>query len=166
VHLLIFCHLIHEKKSYSSLLRRILSFFTNSPPRRFFFKPPILNFFNADFAIVTPQKELILIEIERTTTRLMNKDGGMAGPLRHAFDQVHDWLHTLDEHRLAALDALKIDRNLVSSIRGVVIAGRDRGYDAQHLRRLKGVDYGKVIFLTYDDLLFSLIALLRRMESL
>lgn len=40
----------------------------------------------------------------------MKKDGGVAAPLSHAFDQVRDWLHTVDEHRLAVLDSLKIDR--------------------------------------------------------
>jgi Domain of unknown function (DUF4263) len=136
------------------------------PAEKIFFKPPILTFFNADFAIVTPQKELIFIEIEKAITRLMRKDGGATAELQHAFDQVHGWLHVVDEHRLAVLDSLKIDRSLVSSIRGVVIAGRDLGYDAQHLRRLKGIDRGRVTFLTYDDLLFGLIALLHRMKSL
>ena len=136
------------------------------PAEKLFFKPSILTFFHADFAIVTPQKELILVEIEQSSIRLMTKKGGMAAPLQHAFDQVRDWLHSVDEHRLAVLDTLNIDRDLVSSIRGVVIAGRDLGYDAQHLRRLKGTDWGRVTFLTYDDLLFGLGALLRRMRNL
>ena len=40
------------------------------PADEIFFKPPILTSFKADFAIVTPQKELILIELEKTTTKL------------------------------------------------------------------------------------------------
>ncbi|MCI5158052.1 MAG: DUF4263 domain-containing protein [Candidatus Electrothrix sp. AUS1_2] len=80
------------------------------PSEKLFPKPPILTFFYADFAVVIPQRELILIELEKTTTRLMKKDGGVAAPLSHAFDQVRDWLHTVDEHRLAVLDSLKIDR--------------------------------------------------------
>jgi hypothetical protein len=48
----------------------------------------------------------------------------------------------------------------------VVIAGRDSGYDAEHLRKLKGRDWGKVSFLTYDDMLFSVDALIRKMEVL
>ena len=136
------------------------------PAERIIPKPPILTSYVADFGIVTPQKELILIELEKTTTRLMKKDGGIAAPLSHAFDQVRDWLHEVDEHRLAVLDSLHIERDDVSSVRGVVIAGRDSGYDARDLRKLKGADWGRVIFLTYDDLLFALDALIRRVEVL
>jgi hypothetical protein len=136
------------------------------PAERILPKPPILTSYVADFGIVTPQKELILIELEKTATRLMKKDGGMAAPLSHAFDQVRDWLHEVDEHRLAVLDSLHIDRDEVSAIRGVVIAGRDSGYDARDLRKLKGNDYGRISFLTYDDLLFSLDALILRFEGL
>lgn len=136
------------------------------PAIRLFTKPPILTEYFADFAIVTPQKELILVEIEKTTTRLIKKDGGVAADLGHAFDQVRSWLHVVDEHRLAVLDSLKIDRNEVSAVRGVVIAGRDQGYDALHLRRLKGQDWGRISLLTYDDLLFALDSLIARMGKL
>lgn len=133
---------------------------------RLFSKPPILTFFVADFAVLTPNKELILVELEKTTTRLLKKDGGLASPLSHAFDQLRDWLHVFDEHRLAVLDTLKIEREEVGAIRGIVIAGRDAGYDAHHLRKLKGEDRGRVTLLTYDDLLFALAALVGRMEGL
>ena len=54
----------------------------------------------------------------------------------------------------------------MGSVRGVVIAGRDRGYDAEHLRRLKGVDRGRIMFLTFDDLAFGLAALVGKMSRL
>ncbi len=137
------------------------------PSERLFPKPPILTSFVADFAVVTPQRELILIELEKTTTRLMNKDGGVASDLTHAFDQVSNWLHTIDEHRLAVLDSLKIDREQVSLVRGVVIAGRDIGYDAHHLRTLKGRnDRGRIVLLTYDDIAFALDALIQKIDAL
>ena len=136
------------------------------PAVRLFTKPPILTHFFADFAIVTPQKELLLIEIEKTTTRLIKKDGGIAADLSHAFDQVHSWLHVVDEHRLAAIDAINIDRIEVSAVRGIVIAGRDLGYDSLHLRRMKGQDRGRITLFTYDDLLFALDSLISRMSRL
>jgi hypothetical protein len=46
------------------------------PAQQLFFKPSILSRFNADFAIVTPEKELVLIEIERASTRLLRSNGG------------------------------------------------------------------------------------------
>lgn len=134
------------------------------PAEKLFFKPAILNLFKADFAILTSQKELILIEIENTKTRLMKKNGDAAAPLGHSMDQVRNWLHVVDEHRLAVLQGLGIDR--VSSVRGVVIAGRDALYNREHLRRLKGVDWGRIGFLTFDDLAFSLAALADRMTKL
>ena len=136
------------------------------PADKIFLKPRILTSFVADFCILTSQQELILIELERTTTRLMKKDGGLAAPLSHAFDQVRDWLHLVREHRLSVLDSLNIDKNEVGSVRGVVIAGRHSGYNEMHLLRLKSAYRGEVTLLTYDDLLLSLDALIRRMDAL
>lgn len=134
------------------------------PAERLFFKPAILTHFKADFAVLTPQKELILIEIENTKTRIMNKNGDAAAPLGHSLDQVRNWLHVVDEHRLAALEALGLDR--VSSVRGVVIAGRDKPYNADHMRRFKGVDRGRISFFTFDDLALSLASLGERVSKL
>lgn len=136
------------------------------PAEKLFFKPAILTFFKADFALVTPQKELIFIEIETAKTRLLRKDGGQTSDLRHAFDQVLSWLHIVDEHRLAVLECLGIPPKSVSLVRGVVIAGRDGGYDADHLRRFRGVDHGRITFLTFDDLAFGLSTLTSRMKQL
>jgi hypothetical protein len=111
-------------------------------------------------------RELILIELERADTRLMRQDGDVAAPLSHAIDQVSDWLQVVDDHRLAVLDSLGIEKEQVSSVRGVVIAGRDIGYDARQLRKLKGVDRGRISLLTYDDVLLSLDALIRRIGAM
>jgi hypothetical protein len=136
------------------------------PAERLLFKPPILTFFKADFAVITPEKDLIFIEIELATKRLLTKEGKQAATLTGAFDQVRDWLHEVAEHRLTILDTLGIDRQMVGKVRGVVIAGRDAGYDAKHLRRLKGTDHGQVQFLTYDDLVGDLAALAQSIGEL
>ena len=135
------------------------------PAVRIFHKPPILTQFVADFGILTPSKELVLIEIEKANTRLLKKDGGTASELSHAFDQVRSWLHVVDEHRLAFLDQLGIDKREVSTVSAAVIAGRDQGYDALQLRRLKGQDWGRIVLHTYDDLLFALDSLVKRMTA-
>ena len=129
-------------------------------------KPPILNKHVVDIVLLTAQKELILIELERSNISLMKKNGGTAAEFSHACDQVTDWLHEIETHRLAILHDLSIEPKDVNVIRGVVIAGRDVGYDAYKLRKFKGVDRGKVKFLTYDDLLFSLDALIHAMGNL
>lgn len=136
------------------------------PATKIIFKPPILTMYNTDFAIVTPQKQLLLIELEKPSTKLLKKDGGLHSELNHAFDQVRDWLHECGEHRLAILDTLKIDRNQVGSIRGIVIAGRDSNYEKNALRRLKGATINNIEFLTYDDLLISLDTLIKEMHRM
>ncbi|MHA2061977.1 MAG: Shedu anti-phage system protein SduA domain-containing protein, partial [Candidatus Sifarchaeia archaeon] len=130
------------------------------PADKIYFKPPLLNFFVADFGIITPQKEFILIEIEKPNTKLLKKDGGIAAELNHAFDQINDWFHVIDEHRLAVLDDIGIDKTKISTVRGVVIAGRDREYNTNHLRKLKSRQWARISFLTYDDILYALDSLI------
>jgi len=130
------------------------------PAEKLFFKPQILTQFKADFAIVTPQKELVLIEIERASTRLLKSDGGQHSALTPAIDQIHNWLGVTRDHLLAVLDdSLHVPREMVSTVRGVVIAGRDLGNDASHLRGLKARHRGEIRFLTYDDLAAALAVL-------
>ena len=136
------------------------------PAERIIPKPPIFSQYVADFAILTAQKELLFIESEKASTKLMKKNGDRASDLVHAFDQVRHWLQIIDEHRLGVLDDLNIDRNEVSTIRGVVIAGRETGYDAQKLRHLKMHKEERISFLTYDDLLFALDSLLKNFDNL
>jgi hypothetical protein len=135
-------------------------------PERIFFKAPILTFCNTDFAIVNPQHELLLIELERPNTRILKKDGGVHSELQHAFDQTRDWLHIADDQRVAVLDCIGIDRKQVGSVQAAVIAGRDSNYDPEHLRKLKGADFGRTRFMTYDDLLAGLDALIRTVDQL
>ena len=54
----------------------------------------------------------------------------------------------------------------VSSIRGAMIFGRNRGYDGEKLRRLKWMNHGGVEFFTYDDLLSGLVNLVRTVTNL
>jgi hypothetical protein len=136
------------------------------PAEQILFKPPILTFYNADFAVLSPQGELVLIEIEKADTRLLKKNGDQAAPLTHAIDQVQRWLQVIDEHRVAALASMKIEPQMVGNVRGVIIAGRDRGNDKDHLRRLKSMLSGRIAFLTFDDLAGSLAALIEQMRRL
>ncbi len=127
-----------------------------SPAERLFSKAPILTNYFCDFAILTPSRELVLVELEKATTKLMTRRGGITSDLQHAFDQVQDWLRVADDHLLAFLDSLDIEKEQVALVRGIVIAGRDARYEDPHLRSLKGRDFGRVRLLTYDDVLASL----------
>lgn len=120
-------------------------------------KAPVLTKYKTDFAIVNSRCEMILIELEKAGTRLMTSTGGVASPLQHALDQVHDWLQVFDDHRVAALDCLRFGPERVGVVKAVVIAGRDASYAPEDLRSLKARDFGRVKVLTYDDVLNSLI---------
>lgn len=134
--------------------------------QKILFKPPILNKFRADFAIINSRNELILIEIERANLPLLKKDGGTSSSLTHAFDQVHDWLHEIEQHRLAALYQMGLKNEHITRIKGIVIAGRDTPYKQDHLRKLKSVSRSNVEFMTYDDLALSLAVLSRNIRKL
>jgi hypothetical protein len=108
---------------------------------------------------------LLLIELEKPQTRILKQDGGVHSELQHAFDQVRDWLHLADEHRRAFIECIGADPKKVGAVKGVVIAGRDGGYNADHLRKLKGVDFGRIKFMSYDDLFASFEALLRALDQ-
>lgn len=136
------------------------------PAQRLFFEPAILTRFNADFAVVTPEKELVLIEIERADMRLLKSDGGQHSQLTHAIDQIHNWLGVTRNHLLAVLgESLQIPPEMVSTVRGVVIAGRDLGNDPVQLSALKARYRGEIKLLTYDDLAAALSALAQKLGN-
>jgi hypothetical protein len=107
---------------------------------------------------------LLLVELEKSKTKLLKQDGGIAQELQHAFDQVREWHDEVQRHWVATMDCMGFRQEEVAGVRGVVIAGRDQGYSSSHLMRLKGADYGQVEFYTYDDLLEDTVNLARHME--
>ncbi len=134
-------------------------------PQDLWFKAPVLTLYKTDFAILSHGAELLLIELEKPQTHLLKQDGGVHSELQHAFDQVHDWLHLADNHRQAFVTCIGAEPKEVGAVRGVVIAGRDADYDPDHLRKLKGRDFGRIRFMTYDDLFAAFDALLRALDS-
>lgn len=130
-------------------------------------KPPILAKFKADFALVTSNRELVLIEIEKTSTKLMRQNGHRHAELTHAFEQVNDWLQVILEYKSAVLSQLGIKSEDINNIRGVVIAGLENSYDMAKIRRLKmNVNDRNIAFYTYTDLLFALDSLIEKFARL
>lgn len=134
-------------------------------PQELWFKAPVLTSFKTDIAVLSHGAELLLIELEKPQTHLLKQDGGVHSELQHAFDQVRDWLHLADEHRQAFVACIGAEAKQVGAVRGVVIAGRDADYDPDHLRKLKGTDFGRIRFMSYDDLFAAFDALLRALDS-
>ena len=135
-------------------------------PRRLFEKPPILSKHQTDFAILDSRGTLIFVEIERPNIRLIRKDGATSAEMEHAISQVRDWLFLYEKHRGAVLEGLDLRDREVTRVRGLVIAGRDEGYDPEKLRRFKWQDRGAIDCMTYDDLLSILVTLNREMKAM
>ncbi len=135
-------------------------------PLRLYEKPPILSKHQADFAILDSRGTLLLVEIERPDILLIRKDGATSAEMEHAISQVQDWLFLYEKHRGAVLDCLDLGDREVTRVRGLVIAGRDGGYDAEKLRRFKWQDRGAIDCMTYDDLLSIFATLNREMKAM
>jgi hypothetical protein len=137
-------------------------------PQKIFNKAPILSLRKTDFAIVNHESELILIELEKPTTKLLRTDGNIHHELTEALKQPCDWLNHADEHRGAVLKCIGVETKEVGAIHAVVVAGSDSGYDPEHLRMLKKETYhsGRTKVMTYDDLLANFGTLVRRVEVL
>ncbi|MDI3485589.1 MAG: hypothetical protein PWQ50_809 [Methanolobus sp.] len=153
--------LVHDFIINNSILLNAFS------PHKIYNKPQIFPSYQSDIVILNQKKELILIELEKPSTRILKQDGGHHSELEHAFKQVNDWLFAIEDHRTAFLETcLKLKSSDVSKIKGVVVAGRDKGYDENDLRKLKWRDFGRVDVYTYDDLLSCLDYLIREMNFL
>jgi len=135
-------------------------------PIRLFEKPPLLSKHQADFAILDSRGALIFVEIERPDIRIIRKDGAASAEMEHAISQVRDWLFLYEKHRGAVLECLDLRDREVTRVGGLVIAGRDGGYDTEKLRRFKWQDRGSIDCMTYDDLLSIIATLNREMKSM
>ena len=141
--------------------------FSQFSPSRILNKPKLLSQYVADFAILDSRKELILVEIEMPDTFLITKKGGVGSGLNHAMDQVNDWVHLLERHRSAILDDWGIDEKSVLVIKGIVIAGRDKGYSPESLKKTKWrFARDTVRFYTYDDIASNLVSLIDNFSNM
>ena len=133
-------------------------------PKKVFFKPPLLTQYFADFAILNARDELLLVEIERPHLKMLKKDGGKTADLEHAFHQVRTWKQVLDDHRVAALDAIGLQFREVAKVKGVVVAGR-KPSDEKNLRMLRSLSDAEIELFTYDDLLNAVAELIKHVAS-
>jgi len=129
-------------------------------------KAPILSKFVADFVILNNRNELLLIEIERSTVRLLKKTTnsfGVTASLEHAMDQVRSWRQLFDDHRDAVLSNLDIERKQVAKIKGIVVVGRTPA-DPEELRYLRGLNLDVEIY-TYDDLISDVVEAIKHIGA-
>jgi hypothetical protein len=148
---------------------RVQEFLTANPvilgqfsPLRLEPKAPILSKHKTDFVILNHRSELLLIELERPSCKIMKADGGASAQLQTPLNQINDWFHEVEEHRGAVLSCLGIPPSDVAKVRGVVIAGRNKDYDPEALRKLKKRTFDQRIdVLTYDDLIKGFVGIIR-----
>jgi len=145
-------------------LEKNLIFFARFNPQRLMTKSPVLSLRKMDFAVLNERKELLLIEIENSSTRLLKKDGGIAAELQHAADQVREWLQAFIDHRAAALACLNLKLEDVAKVTGVVIAGRTPTEDAE-ARSLRSVRWIDIEFYTFDDMLSAAVEIIRHINK-
>ncbi len=132
--------------------------------KKIMFKPPILTKHFADFAVLKARDELVLVEIEKPHLKMLKKDGGSTAELEHAFHQVRTWKQVLDDHRVAALEAIGLKFSEVAKVKGVVVAGR-KPSDEKKLRMLRSLSNSDIELFTYDDLLSAVTELIRHVAS-
>jgi hypothetical protein len=139
-------------------------FFSLFLPVKLISKPRVLTKYVADFAVLNERKELLLIEIEKPGLQLLRRDGVITADLQHAFGQVQDWLRVFDDHRAAALDAWELKLDDVAKVRAVIVAGRTPT-DEEDNRRLRSENRGDIEFYTHDDLLKSVVGLVKHVAN-
>lgn len=128
--------------------------------KRIFFKPTILGKFFTDFVIYDANHRIIFIEIESPTTALFKKNGHPTAPLNHAYDQVKDWLLEYSSHPQAILESLDLKIEDISSVKGLVIAGKLSQDDVTNYRKhIKKNENALIDFMTFDKLAASVLNL-------
>ena len=133
-------------------------------PKRLFVKPNIVGRFQADFAILDSQQELWFIELERPSMPLFKSNGHPTAALMHAYGQVNDWLQQYQKYPGAIQEALKLRPDDILAVRGAVIAGRSSAAILPALQRHHATPpYPSIEFLSFDDLVASLLILSRKL---
>jgi hypothetical protein len=129
-------------------------------PLKILAKPPLLTKNNADFAILTAQKILYLVEIEKPQTIVATKKGDVHSEVSKAFSQVRDWALEIANHRVACLDCMGLRADEVHDVRYIVIAGLATRTNPTALTKLQqNIPTGKTSFYCFDEIAALLHAL-------
>ena len=115
-------------------------------------KPPILTSYNADFAILNRLKVLYFIEIEKPSTKLIKRDGGVHSELQAGIDQIRDWKIEIDKRREAVLSCLKLSQKDVHDIRYIVIAGLSHKTSTDGLEKIRNMGTDAETIFCFDEL--------------
>lgn len=136
-------------------------------PTKILHKPAILTKKKADFGILSRQKILYLVELEKPATKLTNKDGAISAEIQKGADQIRDWQLVVSDHRLTLLSQLDLKETEVQEIHYVLIGGLARRTNAAALTKLRRSPLApNTDFYCFDELgsfLHTLAGELRRL---
>ena len=136
-------------------------------PTKILHKPPVLTKKTADFGILTSQKVLYLVEIEKPQTKLVKAKGGVHHEVQKGFDQIRDWNVVVEDHRIALLNELDLKRDEVHDIRYMLVAGRARQVPNEELMKLRrDPARANILFFCFDEIAHFLLNLEGQLERL
>jgi hypothetical protein len=142
-----------EEEPVQKFLEENPVFWAFLSPVKILHKPAVLTKKKADFGILTAHKILYLVEIEKPTTRLVNKDDSISGEILRGANQIRDWEVVVDDHRLALLSELNLKESEVQEVRYLLIGGMARRTKSDGLIKLRRSPLAsKTQFYCFDEL--------------
>lgn len=116
-------------------------------------KPPVLSKKKADFAVVSSQNILYLVEIEKPETQLLTSGGKVSEQIQRGARQIRDWEMVVADHRNALLSELDLGDYEIHDIRYVLVGGLTSRVDAEGLTKLRRTAMPpKTQFFGFDEL--------------
>lgn len=129
-------------------------------PTKILHKPAVLTRKKADFGLLTAQRVLYLVEIEKPTTKLTNQDGSISADIRKGANQILDWQFVVADHRLALLSELGFSEADVQEIRYLLVGGLARRTVPTGLTKLRRTPFApNTEFYCFDELASFLYSL-------
>lgn len=121
-------------------------------PDRIWKKPMILSKYKADFAILTHNRILYFVEIEKPATKLAKCGGGLHSKLQAALDQIRDWKKEVLDRREAVLDGLGLKQGEVHAIKFMIVAGMAAKTPLKDLEKLRSMVSDADSIFYFDEL--------------
>jgi hypothetical protein len=136
-------------------------------PIKIIYKPPVLSKKKADFGILTAQKVLYLVEIEKPKTKLFTKKGGLSADLQKGIDQLRDWNVVIGNHRLAFLNEIDLKQDEVHDVRFILVAGLANQTPMENLIKLRmSPPMPNTQFFCFDEIVAFLNTLEGQLKSI
>lgn len=115
-------------------------------------KPRMLTKYVADFAVLSSNRILWIVEIEKPQTILITQAGKRSSEFESGLQQIRDWNDVVNEHRSTLLAELGIKSDSVHEIRFILIAGLAQQTSPKGMIQLRRQAPAEAEFYTFDEL--------------